>query len=74
MAQALLNECNSDGWTPIHVAANEGHAQMIDVFAQFKANLDCKSKNKRTPLHVACMRGNIKVLGALLKYGVDIDA
>jgi len=58
LAQALLNECNSDGWTPLHVASNEGHVVMINIFARFGAFLDCKAKNLRTPIHVACIRGN----------------
>lgn len=74
LAQALLNECNSDGWTPLHVASNEGHVEMIDIFAQFGACLDCTAKNLRTPLHVACIRGNAQVLQALLKQGADYDA
>ena len=74
LAQALLNECNSDGWTPLHVASNEGHVDMIDIFARFGANVDCKAKNLRTPLHVACTRGNAQVLTALLNQNADYDA
>lgn len=74
LAQALLNECNSDGWTPLHVASNEGHVEMIEIFSQFGAHLDCRAKNLRTPLHVACIRGNAAVLQALLSQGADYDA
>ena len=58
----------------MHVASNEGHVDMIDIFARFGAFLDCKAKNLRTPLHVACIRGNSQVLQALLKQGADYDA
>ena len=74
MAQALLNECNSDGWTPLHVASNEGHVDLIEIFAQFGSNLDCRAKTMRTPLHVACIRGNYHVINALLQKGADVNA
>jgi len=74
LAEALLNECNSDGWTPMHVASNEGHVELIEVFAEFGGNLDCRSKNLRTPLHVACIRGNFGVIKALIQKEVDINA
>lgn len=74
LAEALLNECNSDGWTPMHVASNEGHVELIDIFAEFGGNLDCRSKNLRTPLHVACIRGNFNIIKALLMKEVDINA
>ena len=74
LAQALLNECNSDGWTPIHVSANEGHVELIEIFSEFNGDIDRRSKDLRTPLHVACIRGNFQVVNALLTKGVDINA
>ena len=50
----------------MHVASNEGHVEMIEIFANFGAQLECRAKNLRTPLHVACIRGNAQVLQALL--------
>ena len=66
IARALLNECNSDGWTPLHVASNEGHVEMIQIFHKFNANMNARAKNHRTPLHIACIRGNVGVMNALL--------
>ena len=74
LASALLNECNSDGWTPLHVASNEGHVELIDIFHRFGSNVDCRAKTMRTPLHVACIRGNFSVIKALLQKGADVDA
>lgn len=55
------------------MASNEGHVELIEIFAHFGANLDCQAKNLRTPLHVACIRGNAQVLAALLQQGADYD-
>jgi ankyrin repeat protein len=32
LSNALINQCNSDGWTPLHVASNEGHVDLIELF------------------------------------------
>ena len=58
----------------MHVAANEGHVELIGIFGEFGGNLDCRSKNLRTPLHVACIRGNFVVIKALIQKEVNINA
>jgi ankyrin repeat protein len=60
--KAIVNQSNSDGWTPLHVAASEGHIDLIDAFIEFGANKDSRSLDFRTPLHVACIRGNLSVI------------
>jgi ankyrin repeat protein len=62
LSTALLNQCNSDGWTPLHVASNEGHVNLIELFCEFGGTLDSRSRNFRTPLHIACIRGNLGVI------------
>lgn len=37
LAKQLLGRCNSDGWTPLHVAANEGHVSLIELFHELGA-------------------------------------
>ena len=36
-AKVLINQQNSDGWTLLHVAANEGHVDLIELFVEYKA-------------------------------------
>ncbi len=74
ISQQLLNQCNSDGWTPLHVASNEGHVDLIELFCECGSILDARSRNFRTPLHIACIRGNLGVIQALLMAGADINA
>lgn len=33
----IVNCTNSDGFTPLHLAASEGHAALIDVLVKFGA-------------------------------------
>ena len=74
LVQTLLNQQNSDGWTPLHVASNEGHFDLIELFVEFGGTLDARSRNFRTPLHIACIRGKLGVIQAVLLAGADINA
>jgi ankyrin repeat protein len=58
----IVNCTNSDGFTPLHLAASEGHAPLIDILIKFGAQIDARTNNFRTPLHIACLRGNLTVI------------
>ena len=62
LSHALINQCNSDGWTPLHVASNEGHVNLIELFGEYGSKIDARSRNFRTPLHIAAIRGNLGVM------------
>lgn len=74
LSHALINQCNSDGWTPLHVASNEGHVDLIELFVEYGSKIDARSRNFRTPLHIASIRGNLGVVQAVLLVGADINA
>ncbi|CDW84156.1 protein kinase domain containing protein [Stylonychia lemnae] len=73
-SQLQINCTNSDGWTPLHVAASEGHTHIVDILIQQGANIECKTKSNRTPLHIACIRGNLGVVQILVLAGSDTNA
>lgn len=62
LSHALINQCNTDGWTPLHVASNEGHVDLIELFVEYGSKIDARSRNFRTPLHIASIRGNLGVI------------
>ena len=70
----IVNCTNSDGFTPLHLASSEGHANMIDVLIKAGAQVDARTNNFRTPLHIACLRGNLNVIQTLVANGADINA
>jgi len=37
LSKALVNQSNSDGWSPLHVASNEGHVDLIEAFIEYGA-------------------------------------
>ncbi len=72
--EAVINCQNSDGWAPLHVAASEGHTNIIEILLEYGALADSRTKNFRTPLHIACVRGHFGVIQTLLMAGADADA
>jgi ankyrin repeat protein len=62
-----------DDWTALHLAANEGHAEIIDILIQYKANLEAETKMERRAIHIAALRGNIKVIQILVHNGANIN-
>ena len=72
----LLAARSSDGWTPLHVAAFFGHAELARYLIDQGAAVDARSTNamKNTPLHAAAAGGNVPVLSLLLQRGADVNA
>ena len=63
------------GYTPLHLAAYEGHDKMVAMLISAKAELEPKEKTaKRTPLHLACAYNRVAAVRALIKAGADINA
>ncbi|KAG2384042.1 uncharacterized protein HKW66_Vig0151950 [Vigna angularis] len=63
-----VDSVDSEGRTPIHVAAREGHARVIDLCVSIGGNpnrVDCKGK---TPLHYTAWKGRVKAVECLLQY------
>ena len=63
-----------NGYTPLHVAATFGNAEVIAVLAGAGANLEARDEMGITPLHAAVIPGNAEVIAALLQAGADLEA
>ena len=69
-----VNYQNSDGWSPLHVAACKSHANIIRLLHQEGAELAPRTKFGLTPLHWAGYRGQRECVQLLLLLGAEIDA
>ena len=71
----IVNSIKSDdGFTPLHLAAYEGYAPLIETLIKFGAQVDMRTNNFRTPLHIASIKGNLTEIQALIQNEADINA
>ncbi|KAK3731205.1 hypothetical protein QZH41_017738, partial [Actinostola sp. cb2023] len=66
-AGASLVQCNKDGWDCFHVAAREGHVNILEyLLSNLKKSGSWSSKrtskNGRTPLHTAALHGQAEAV------------
>ncbi|XP_070558988.1 ankyrin repeat domain-containing protein 16-like isoform X2 [Ptychodera flava] len=66
---------NKDGWNCFHIAAREGHTDILKYILDCNNDIwDTVSKNGRTPLHTAALHGNLEAVKLFLQqctYKVD---
>ncbi len=68
---AEIDVKDKDRWTPLHIAALNGHEQMVDFFLRMGASPESKNHMGRMPLHVAVSHNQVKVAEIFLKRGTN---
>jgi ankyrin repeat protein len=69
-----------DRWlkrTPLHYAADEGHARFVELLLDYGADVSLADANERTAFHIAAMRADeatMKLLIASVKEGDRLKA
>ncbi|KAI9692467.1 MAG: hypothetical protein M1822_006698 [Bathelium mastoideum] len=72
---ADADEANSDSMTPMHIAAQHGHVDIIRILIKKGAKMSqAAGQHCRTPLHCAVLEGHIEAVRVLVQSGTDIDA
>lgn len=64
-----MNIADYAGWTPLHEACLNGHAEIVELLLQEGADADAMGGDGDTPLHDAIGNGHTLVVSLLLKYG-----
>ena len=67
---------NSDGNTPLHFAAKNGHTGIVQDFMERTHQdpsmiVNCKNQSGFTPLHYASENGHFSIVQCLLRYTMD---
>ncbi|XP_046563927.1 uncharacterized protein LOC124272766 [Haliotis rubra] len=57
-------------WTPVMVAANQGHREMFDFLVSKGCDLSVVDGNRSNILHVACFGGNVDICKYLLSKDI----
>ena len=55
------------GTTPLHLAAEHGHMEVIRILLEHKADKDKSSPHGLTPLRLAALNGHTEVVKLLLE-------
>ncbi|MGZ4507939.1 MAG: ankyrin repeat domain-containing protein [Blastococcus sp.] len=61
------------GWTPLHLAVVDGHADVVRVLVEAGADLTARTEFNRTPLHVA-LQYRPELVPLLRELGAHVDA
>jgi ankyrin repeat protein len=70
---ADVNTPIDSGYTPVCLAAEKGHEQVIRALVELGANVNTASKNGTTPVCIAAEVGRVGVLRALVELGADLN-
>lgn len=68
-----IDQADSDGFTPLMIAASLGKVQFARFLIYNGANVDARSKTGLTPLHRAAQDGHNDVIIELLDGGANIN-
>ncbi len=63
-----------DGTEPIHCAAQEGQAAVVELLLESGVPIEAKGGNDNTPLHVAARDGHAATVELLLRRGAALEA
>lgn len=61
------------GTSPLHLAAQHGHAQTAEVLLRAGVSRDARTKVDRTPLHMAAQHGHTRVAELLVTSGASTN-
>eukprot|EP01083_Nonionella_stella_P200917 735368_1 len=69
-----VNQCDSKGFTPLFVAAQNGHTRIVTLLLQNGADVNQAEQRGHTPLWISALRGHVEVVRVLLSHpSIDID-
>ena len=62
------------GNRPLHLAAERGHASIVQLLLGCQANVDGKNRHGNTPLHLAVGADQVSVAELLISHGANVNA
>ena len=68
-----VNVTNEMNQTPLHLASENGHYQIVELLLDYDAEIDKADVFQQTALHLAANEGFMTIVQKLLKHGAKID-
>ena len=72
-AGADINKENY-GFTPVNIAAKQGHHHLCEYFMNHGADLNIADWNGLTPLYFICQDGCNDLVKKMIDHGADVDS
>jgi len=69
----VIDVRDGNGMTPLHYAAIDGNAELINYFIDKAAKLELRDAHHKTALHLAAMNDHKDAVAALLKRGAALE-
>jgi ankyrin repeat protein len=69
----ILDSRDGDGMTPLHHAARDGNAVLIDYLIEKGAKTEIQNNQGKTPLHLAATFDRKDAVETLVKYGAQLE-
>lgn len=66
-----VNALDDSGQTALHLAADQGHASIVQALIEAGSNVLAADQDGFSPLHVAVIASQLKVCQILLQHGAD---
>ena len=66
-------EINTEGWTPLHYCAWQGHLEICTLLIDLRARINVESPNGSTPLMMAVRQGKANAVRLLLAHRASTD-
>lgn len=73
-SEAKVNAFSNQNRTPLHLAAQNNHVELLELLLESSADLEQKDDLGCTPLHIACKKGSYDCMELLLHRGANIYA
>jgi len=71
--RAAVDMARADGFTPLLLAAEKGHGEVVKMLFQHSACADTAESTGATPLFMAAQNGHLRVAHLLFEHGATVD-
>lgn len=72
--KSLAGNSNDEGLTPLHIACDNGHIDIVRFLLANGANIEAKPKDGRTPLMHAISNDHFEIAEFLISKGANVNA
>ena len=65
------NVSTNNGWTPLMIASQSGHADVVELLLDKNVPINAQNKNGKTAVYIASQNGHFSVVSTLLNNGAE---